>query len=102
MVISTYLTNNQTSPELCSTGGLAFASPWMYEKGTNRPVAGIIIICVILNQLDIDLTILAHETFHAIVRSWFFSCPRYPTTKHVLSNDHKGCMPCDGEPFSVL
>jgi uncharacterized membrane protein len=69
MVISTYITNNQTNPEMCGSGLLAAASPWMYERGTNRPVNGLIIFCVLIDQLDIDLAVLAHEAFHAIVRS---------------------------------
>jgi hypothetical protein len=82
MVLSTYLGSRSSIPNICGQGTVAAAAPHLFERGTGRPVNGIIFICQVFKKLDIDLTTLAHETFHAIVRPCVMDCQKNP--KHIL------------------
>lgn len=52
----------------CGPGTIASALPWAFERGTRRPVVAMMWICELTGQLHFDLTVLAHEIFHALVR----------------------------------
>jgi hypothetical protein len=54
--------------ELCEEGVLASAGPQVFERRTGRPVVGFMVTCDLSQRLDSDLTIIAHEMFHALVR----------------------------------
>lgn len=53
---------------VCDEGTVAAAGPQVFERGTGRSVVGFMITCDLSLRLELDLMVVAHEMFHALVR----------------------------------